>query len=248
MYSHLYSLICNKNIQKIVDHAISCHQNKFNIHIHTSSIEIQNLLIPFFHESYDLHRFHTDWNFDQSSLPAIVISQEPPPEGWGFITLFHLDWNLLISSPHHMIIQILEFFKLDLFIDIFDAPKLQKIKLLMKQGASLKQLIDITISLAFYHGVLGDDEKGNSLLKNHLSLIQKKLNPSLPHDFFEQVIHQNIHPHQYLKAALSYYVYQHQGCSVVKASQILSISRGTLQDHLKLASQYSIFKSLEAVA
>jgi len=258
--SPLIRSIVHKNmclsLRQILDHV----RYGLPLYVHPYSKEIQDIFVPLVKnkvQELKILAFVIDSGWDQLNQffkskhhqPVCIIGAEltDPPAGWGFIPLPGLSLDTLVGSCALAIHKILECYGLDHFTDIFDREKTTALrKILLNTG--LKVFIDAVLQVTYFGGILGDEDKAQDALIRFRQLTpdghQHPYAQHVPVDFFARVLQNSPRPHTFLKAALSYYVVKTQGHSLNKASQILSISRTTLQDHMRLAEHYGINKSL----
>lgn len=177
--------------------------------------------------------------------PIVLPLAKLPPPGSGF-----LRWELpripaLLPAMPIAVGRILEFAGLATYMDVFDAQKISRIKVLALNQA-LGVLVDTVVHVAYLAGLKGNAQEAERFLN-------ETVESSGPADIkpprrgaviqiMELVLQNCDDPHSYLKSALSHYVVRVQGKSIALASKRLDISRTTLQQHLRLADKYGVNK------
>ncbi|MBX9704190.1 MAG: hypothetical protein K2X39_08565 [Silvanigrellaceae bacterium] len=142
-----------------------------------------------------------------------------------------------------------EYFKLDIYLDVFDSLKLLRLKQVARlQG--IGALIDAVVQTAYLAGYQGNNDKAQSYLDK--ALLHQDLNKNLGFPlekcaeiFLSHVLSMGNSAHTFLKSCLSYYAVSKKGHNMSHASRLLSISRTTLNEHLRIANQLGVCEFLE---
>jgi hypothetical protein len=184
-------------------------------------------------------------DMEDGFIPTILMSNETLACGMGFVKYELPTPDELLHSVPTAIEEILEHFGLNLYIEIFDSQKLRVLKQIAKR-LGIRKLIDCVVQTAYLAGFQGNQKDSQKYLE--ATLIQEDSHDttyripleSCAKKFLSHVILQGEHAHAFLKSCLSYYIITDQGHTMSRASQILSISRTTLQEHLRLASELGV--------
>lgn len=260
----LISTLIRKKLYEEIDQIISITRQGFDVHAKTDFIEIQNLLIELLEHELKANLLDvnliidpTYLNLDRIKLsegvlikPTIFIHSESLMNGFGFVRYKILSPDHLLSSTASAIENILDYFGLSIFIDAFDSDLLSRLKQIAKT-LGLGILIDAVVQSAYLGGFHGDKIRTLQYLDSiQLSSDEVYSKNSLPVEkcaeaFFSYVMLQGEDAHSFLKSCLSYYAVKLQGFSTTRASQVLQISRTTLQEHLKIADQLGVSSFFE---
>lgn len=187
------------------------------------------------------------------NCPFVLLTSEDPPVGTGFVVYCLPDLPNLMPPTVHVVAQVLNFFQMETYLDVFDAPKMTYLKAIASE-LGIAALIDTVVQTAYIAGFLGDDEKAVEYL-SQVDLRADRHSGQFGEDpivasagrLFRHALKQGHQPHCFLKAALSYYVVSNQGHSMTQASRVLNISRTTLQEHLRLAEKLGVPTLLQRV-
>lgn len=153
------------------------------------------------------------------------------------------DINEFVQPIQRCISQILAHFKAEHFVDVFDASVVASLKsILQKDGVfhMLRAVVHI-IKLSQEGKPL---EPAQQFEKNFRKSVlanqpERKKDYSSLLEFFDN-LSRSAEPHTYIKAYLSYYIYIKSNKNISHASRILKISRTTLHDHLRIATELAI--------
>jgi hypothetical protein len=262
--SKLISILIRKKLYEEIGHIISITRQGFDVHVKTDFIEIQELLIDLLENEINSNLIDINLVRDPKILnsdkvsnsnitslkPTIFIHSECLSSGYGFVKYKVPSPDSLLSSTSSAIENILDYFGLSIFLDAFDSDLLSKLKQIAKT-LGLAILIDAVVQTAYYGGFHGDKNRSlqylDSIQLNNDEIYSKISVPieKCAETFFSYVMLQGEDAHTFLKSSLSYYAVKLQGFSMTRASQVLQISRTTLQEHLKLADQLGVSNFFE---
>ena len=260
-------LICSiikKKLYEDVDKILSISRQGFDVFAQVDFKEVNNVLIDLLEQelkinSREFRIIYSDEKLnhkvneneeEEDFMPTVVVGDCKPKTGYGFVHFVVRTPDQLIGNVASAVEMILEYFKLDFYIDAFDAKKLSRLKQIARvQG--LPALIDAVVQTAYYGGFRGDNDSAQTYLDKAEFLTNSTLEEkdvSLEQCAKKFLAHATSHgedAHSFIKSCLSYYVVSKQGHTMTRASQILSISRTTLQEHLKIATQLGVSSFLE---
>jgi hypothetical protein len=187
---------------------------------------------------------------DDHFIPTISLGENKLDSGFGFVHHLVRSPDQLMSSVASAVEIILNHFNLELYVDVFDARKLTRLKQIARvQG--VKALIDSVVQTAYYAGYKGDSDSAQAYLDRAEFLTDVgQLDEEIPLEncakkFLSHAMTHGENAHSFIKSCLSYYVVSKQGHTMTRASQLLSISRTTLNEHLKIASRLGVHSFLE---
>ncbi len=265
-HAKLISLLIRKKLYEEIEQIISICKQGFDIHVKTDFPEVEKLLIDFLelelkasackfrlvleskYLTTDIDEIDSNLNF--AIKPIVFVNSESLKSGSGFVKFYVRSPDHLLGSTSSAIENILEYFGLSIFIDVFDASKLTRLKLIAK-ALGLGALIDAVIQTSYLAGFHGDSEKAQQYLDNtQLGCAENNSTYEVSIEkcaekFFSYVVIRGEDAHSFLKSSLSYYAVRLQGFSITRASQVLQISRTTLQEHLKIADQLGVSNFFE---
>lgn len=260
--SKLVNELIQKKLYKEIESILSIVRQGFDVQVITSFKEVDDILCELLEQeralnsrAFNLIQNSKDiYSKDSSNgegiddrifLPIVFVNAEKIKRGYGFVQYRLPNLDVLVGSVTKSISTILNNFGLDIYLDIFDAH----IVSLLKNIASihgLHTLIDMVVQTAYFAGYLGKTEKAILYLEQ-MRLGQEILNEETDLSlevcakrFLSYVLSKGDEAHFFLKSCLVYYVIRIQGFSVTRASQVMSVSRTTLQDHLKLSEQLGV--------
>lgn len=179
--------------------------------------------------------------------PLLYVSLELPPPGSGFIAFNLTSVESLLPSISATVSRILEHAGLAMYLDVFDARKMSRIKSI-SSAHGLGALIDVVVQTAYLGGFSANEQAVEQYLDSYSGKHDKGPQTGGRMSFtalINDLLKSTQSPHCYLKAALSYYVVRSQGNSMTRASRILNISRTTLQQHLLLAEKFRVYELFE---
>jgi hypothetical protein len=194
-------------------------------------------------ESCDLsHRHRHDLNY--AFIPTVLIGNHTIAHGTGFVRYHIQSPAKLLSNIATAIQEILIHFKLERYLDAFDA----KIFLKLKEIAKLKGLfclIDSVVQTAYLAGFLGNQKAAYNYLDTFNFSENINTNIDIPIElcakrFLSYCITRGDSSFDFLKSCLSFYLVGNQGLTTAHASQILNISRTTLVEYLKTAEKLGV--------
>ncbi len=257
--------LIKKRIYDDINQIINIANNGFDVHVKVEFKEIEQVLSELIQEEQKKQMLNFNLISDPKLLdekfeeffhepkviqPTVFIHPETIRYGMGFIVYKIQSAESLLSSPANAIEKILEHFGLGLFIDVFDADIFSKLKQIAKM-MGINHLIDAVVQTAYLGGFKGNYGKALEYL-DHILInsdeIYSKDSVSLEkcaENFFAYIILQGHDAHSFVKSALSFYTVKRKGFSMSKASQMLQISRTTLQEHLKLAEKLGVSNFFE---
>lgn len=257
--------LIKKRIYEDINQIINITNNGFDVHVKVEFKEIEQVVIELLHieQKKQLLNFNLisdpkllDEKFDelfneQKVLqPTIFVHPDTLRYGLGFIVYNIQSADNLLSSSAYAIEKILDHFGLSLFIDVFEAEIFSKLKQIAKI-MGINHLVDAVVQTAYLGGFKGNYAKAVEYLDHMLincDELYSKDSVSLEkcaENFFAYIILQGQDAHGFVKSALSFYTVKRKGFSMSKASQMLQISRTTLQEHLKLAEKLGVSNFFE---
>jgi hypothetical protein len=254
--------IIKKKLYEEIDEILAISRQGFDVFAQVDFVEVGDLLVDLMEQELKVNPrefriynlFKPDNQYQEQTeddfLPTIVIGDSKPHSGYGFVHYHVKSPDLLIGNVAGAVEMILDYFKQDFYIDAFDSKKLSRLKQIARvQG--LPALIDAVISTAYYGGYKGDSHSAQNYLdKGEFQNRPMDAGIELPVEecakrFLAYVMGQGKDAHSFIKTCLSYYVVSRQGHTMTRASQILNISRTTLQEHLKIANQLGVCTFLD---
>lgn len=184
-------------------------------------------------------------------LQTLYVGDEPLPPGYGFVDHPLGPLDVLISSPARMVMTILREYGLEAYIEVFDAPKMKRLKRILRV-CGFGALIDAVVKTAFLCGFQGTQGEVEKYLEECLGQTQNRADSACSvslefcaRRFLDHVMSYGEDAHSFLKSTLSYYAITARGDSATRASQILSVSRTTMMEHLRLAEALGVPKFFE---
>ncbi|APJ02448.1 hypothetical protein [Silvanigrella aquatica] len=257
----LISILIKKKLYEEIEQIISIIKQGFDVHVRTEFQEVEKLLIELLEIELSVsgleYRLISDpqfleIDFDQlafsneySIQPTVFVNAKSLESGSGFVKFMVRSPDHLLCSTSSAIEKILKHFGILIYLDVFDSNKLSRLRQIAK-FMGLRVLVDAVIQTAYLGGFLGDSEKAGYYLENLQTQnddFHSKNEISIERcaeKFFSYVLIRSEEAHTFLKSSLSYYAVRHQGFTMTRASQVLQISRTTLQEHLKLADQLGV--------
>lgn len=269
----LIASIIKKKLYEEVDQILAISRQGFDVFAQVEFPEVKSLLIQLLEQEVKLNsRVFRIIDYNESSfiekretlfddtkvleeedeqfIPTVLVGEHKFDAGYGLVHYFVKSPDQLIGNVATAIETILNHFGLDLYIDVFDAKKLSRLKQIARiQG--MCSLIDAVVQTAYYGGYKGDSASAQSYLDRAEFLTDAvKTEEEIPLEncarkFLSHVVTHGEDAHSFLKSCLSYFVVSKQGHTMTRASQILSISRTTLQEHLKIANQLGVSSFLD---
>lgn len=270
---NLILTIIKKNIELEVDQILSIAMQGFDVQVEISFVELKDILRDAFQER--LNQFPNSFrllngiqgltqeslncilmgdeepNFQQKKVPTILLDESRRTFGYGFIAYRVRSPDHLLGSVNRAISHILNYFGLELYMDVFDGAKLTRLKQIAKV-CGLRHLIDAVVQTAYLAGFKGNAEEAQLYLDrlpfsfyedlmggtgDSIEMCAKK--------FLAHVVSHGEHAYSFLKSCLSYYIINSQGHTMSRASEILNVSRTTLLEHLKSASKLGVSNFFE---
>ena len=263
----LIANIIRKKLYEEVEQILLISKQGFDVYAQVEFPEIKFVLIELLEQELNINprafkiaKHIEDLEFDNSAnndddtifIPTVLVADLPSSIGLGLVQYKIKQPDHLIGNVAQAIEQILDYFSLTFYLDVFDAKKLSRLKQIAKfQG--IRALIDAVVQTAYLGGFMGDSEKAQIYLdktKFTIEDIEGTHNVSIEKSarlFLSHVITYGENSHAFLKSALSYFVICKQGHTTTRASQILSISRTTLQEHLKIAENLGVSEFFDGV-
>ena len=257
--------LVKKRVEEEVNHILNIIKSGFDVHVKVESRDIQEIIqerleseqnnqFLCFHIVTDPlqldEKYETIISKQSTIIPTVLIHPDTIKYGLGFIIYKVSSPELLISSPASAIEKILEHFALDIYIDVFDSEIFRKLKLIAKH-LGLNCFIDAVVQTAYLGGFKGSYSSATEYL-DHILINYDELYSSsdislekCAENLFAYTLMQGLDAHGFLKAALSFYTVRKKGFTMTKASQLLQISRTTLQEHLKLAEKLGVSNFFE---
>lgn len=262
---NLIKELISKRIYEDINQIIHITKNGFDVQVKVEFKEIEDVITEtlYLEQKNQLSDFNLitdpkllDEKYDmlfseQKSLkPTIFIHSETLRYGMGFIVYKISSPDLLLTSPGNAIEKILSHFGLSIFIDVFEAELFAKLKQISKI-LGINHLIDAVVQTAYLGGFKGNYGKAVKYL-DHVLLDSDEIYSSqlvslekCAESLFSYLMQQSTDAHGFIKSALSYYAVRRKGFTMSRASQILQISRTTLQEHLKLAEKLGVSNFFE---
>ncbi|WP_186646374.1 hypothetical protein [Fluviispira vulneris] len=258
--SKLISALISKKLNKKIDEILSILRQGFDVQIKTGYPEVEYIVLELLEQqlkinsrefllltdSKKLYALNEMSNVEDSSfMPIVFVGSTQIKKGYGFIIIELPSPDLLLSSIPSAITTILNFFNLNIYIDIFDSNKLLSLKkITIVHGLNL--LIDSVVQTAYLGGFRGDSEEAQRFLDQTQSEVLEDLEKKevslekCAEKFFSYVLLRGEDAHSFLKSSFIYYSITLQGLSMTRASQIFSVSRTTLLGHLKTAEKLGV--------
>ena len=265
--SKLIASIIKKKLYEDVDQILSISRQGFDVFAQVDFPEVQSLLIHLLEQEQKINSREfrivenkLDFQINTSNcadeeehfMPTVHVGEQKLDSGYGFVFYHVRSPDQLLGNVAAAVEMILEHFNLEFYIDVFDSKKLSRLKQIARvQG--IRSLIDAVVQTAYYGGYKGDSECAQSYLDRAEFLTDAdKMEEEIPLEncakkFLSHVVTHGEDAHSFIKSCLSYFVVTKQGHTMTRASQILSISRTTLLEHLKIASQLGVSSFLEGV-
>nr|BFD30584.1 hypothetical protein GTC16762_02020 [Pigmentibacter ruber] len=257
--------LVKKRIEEDVIHILEIIKSGFDVHIKVESQDIQEIVLEFLEleqknqflcfniitnpQELD-EKYVTVISKQSTIIPTVLIHPDTIKYGLGFIIYKVSSPELLISSPASAIEKILEHFGLDIYLDVFDSEIFRKLKLVAKH-LGLNFFIDAVVQTAYLGGFKGSYPSATEYLDHILINFDEIYSNShislekCAENLFSYTLLQSHDAHGFIKAALSFYTVKKKGFTITKASQLLQISRTTLQEHLKLAEKLGVSNFFE---
>ena len=260
----LIASIVKKKLYEEVDQILAISRQGFDVFAQVEFPEVKSLLVQLLEEELKINsrefRLYAcpedqrieDVLFDEDEhfMPTVMVGEHKIDSGYGFVHYQVRSPDQLLGNVAAAIEMILDHFNLEFYIDVFDAKKLSRLKQIARvQG--VRSLIDAVVQTAYYGGYKGDSDCAQSFLDraeflNDASRLEEEIPlENCAKKFLSHVLTYGEDAHSFVKSCLSYFVVSKQGHTMTRASQILSISRTTLQEHLKIASQLGVSSFLE---
>ncbi|MES2613851.1 MAG: hypothetical protein V4591_00380 [Bdellovibrionota bacterium] len=257
--SKLIASIIKIKLYDEVDQILSISRQGFDVFAQVDFPEVKTLLIHLLEQELkinsrefriieckkELHSHENSAFEEENFMPTVLVGEQKLDSGYGFVHYHVRSPDQLLGGVAAAVEKILKHFNLEFYIDVFDAKKLSRLKQIAKlQG--LKSLIDAVVQTAYYGGYKGDNNRAQSYLdKSEFLTDGTKMEDEIPLEncakkFLAHAMTHGEDAHSFIKSCLSYFVISKQGHTMTRASQILSVSRTTLQEHLKIASQLGV--------
>ncbi|BBH51637.1 hypothetical protein [Fluviispira sanaruensis] len=258
--SKLISALISKKLNKKIDEILSILRQGFDVQIKTGYLEVENKVLELleqqlkinsrefllFTDSEKLYAMNEKSEVEDSSfMPIIFVGNSQIRKGYGFIAIELPSPDLLLTSIPSAISTILNYFNLNIYLDIFDSNKLLSLKkITIIHGLNL--LIDSVVQTAYLGGFRGESEDAQRFLDQTQSEVIEDLDKKevplekCAEKFFSYVLLRGEDAHSFLKSSFIYYSITLQGLSMTRASQIFSVSRTTLLGHLKTAEKLGV--------
>ncbi|KAB8030886.1 helix-turn-helix domain-containing protein [Fluviispira multicolorata] len=258
--SKLVSSLISKKLNIEIDQFLSISRQGFDIQIRVEYPEVEKILLEILEVQLKINsrayrliiepeqiysEYELPENEDLNFMPIIYVGRAAIKKGYGFITLNLPPPDQLISSIPSTITAVLNYFSLEIYLDVFDSEKLLSLKQIARTHG-LNVLVDSVIQTAYLGGFKGESEEAQRHLnKTHFESSNESVGKEISLEkcaerFFSYVLLRGEDAHCFLKSSFSYYSIYLQGLSMSRASQILSISRTTLQAHLKTAEELGV--------
>jgi len=262
--TNLVSKLIKKKLSKEVDQVFEISKQGFDVHVKTPFKEIENILIEVFKaesnlsnkpfrlilDANSLKNEIENQNTDHDIFPIIYVNSNELQKGFGFVQVNFSSPDSLLSSVSLAIEEILRYFNLNIFLDVFDSDVLSLLKMIAR-SYGISVLIDAVVQTAFIAGFQGDSNKAMGYLKmmqiknDEIYSINNLSTEKCAERFFSYVVLKGEDAHTFLKSSLSYYAVRLQGFSMTRASQVLQVSRTTLLEHLKQAERLGVSQFFE---
>ena len=262
--TNLVSKLIKKKLSKEVDQVFEISKQGFDVHVKTPFKEIENILIEVFKaesnlsnkpfrlilDANSLKNEIENQNTDHDIFTIIYVNSNELQKGFGFVQVNFSSPDSLLSSVSLAIEEILRYFNLNIFLDVFDSDVLSLLKMIAR-SYGISVLIDAVVQTAFIAGFQGDSNKAMGYLKmmqiknDEIYSINNLSTEKCAERFFSYVVLKGEDAHTFLKSSLSYYAVRLQGFSMTRASQVLQVSRTTLLEHLKQAERLGVSQFFE---
>lgn len=179
-------------------------------------------------------------------VSAILVSNDVLPCGTGFVPYVLPSPEILVPSLSVAVSKILNYYGQSAYVEAFDGAIISELRSLLRTEGLLG-VIDGVVLAAFHGGYHGRSKKAVDAVglvaraskKSSLAQMSGELS-LLIEKMLSLMLVKQCHPHTFLKATLSFFVVCQQGKSIAEASRFLSVSRTTLQGHLRLAKKLGI--------
>jgi hypothetical protein len=256
----LVEIIIQKKLYADVEQILTISNQGFDVYVKTEFQEIQDLLLKLLNQElqvnprgfriissieelkWDHHVSKTD---DIAFIPTILIGTQRLEHGYGFVCYEAQTTDQLIGNVAACVQHILKYFCLEFYLDVFEGSYLSRLKQIARVHG-LKLLIDAVVQTAYLGGFKGNG-KGAEEYLDHLLLStepqiksQELSTENCAKVFLSHAIAHGENAHSFLKSCLGYHIVNNQGYNMSRASQVLNISRTTLQEHLKIAEELKV--------
>lgn len=258
--TELAKIIIQKKLQEDVEQITSIVKQGFDVYAHSDFTEIRFLLSKSLEQRLqkNFHQFHIFLNRDEfnqrkfnkksnemQSEPLIWIGEESPDHGYGFVHYKLQSPDQLIGNVAVAVQQILKYFCLQIYLETFEASVLTKLKNVARVHG-LRSLIDAVVQTAYLAGFKGQAQEA----QEHLDLVLVSTQHQNEHRsfstencakvFLSHAVAHGENAYSFLKSCLGYHIINHHGYNMSRASQVLNVSRTTLQEHLKMAQELQV--------
>lgn len=264
--TELIEMLIKKELYTDIEELISITKQGFDVYIQSDSSEIYRAMTNLLHQelfvnprafrlvSTYLQHPSTERSLERAPkeiddtdfIPTLFLGHSDLlKNGFGFVRYQMRSVDQLIGNIAACIEQILNYFNLGFYIDSFEGVHLTRLKQIAKVHG-LKQLIDSVVQTAFLAGFKGSSENALQYLDQIIASTdsfpyEKNFSPeNCAKIFLSHVVSRGENAHSFLKSCLGYHIVNHKGYSIVRASQVLHVSRTTLQEHLRLAEELNI--------
>ena len=186
----------------------------------------------------------------ESTARVIVVDGEPRIPTFRTILRCPPD-DRLVASPARAILTVLEHLRAQHLIEAFDGPVVSALRVTLRSrglAAFVEEILALVhrFSQGDVAGVTASGPGSSEAYWPMASATDKVCDQSQPLAAFLERVRQCPDPHAYTKALLSCFSYLKSNKNATRASKELNISRTTLHEHLRLASEFRIATELES--
>ncbi len=176
----------------------------------------------------------------------VVFGTEEPPGGFALIKYELSGVSTQLTAVARMTSDLLKYLNMEIYLDAFDSKVLNRLKVLLNQKG-FTVFMDAVVKIAYYGGFCADSPKISDYLDELEREQSKKIKIPIPinlcaQKFLSHVVVNVKDPHNFVKAALTYYMTFQNGVSVSRASRLLGVSRTTITEHLRRAEELGIIR------
>jgi len=245
--------LVSRQLTDEVENILCVVKQGFDLQVLTEFPEVSNALIELLNlelEGYpelfslltDLSQIKkiNDPNVNSQFRPIVLINNKKLENGCGFVRYNLKSPDKLIKNPGSAVKLILDEFGLSNYIDTFNGKIFTKLKEISRIYG-VHTLIDAVIQTAYLAGMQGDESAAEYYL-NQIHLDNHCDHNNSDHSintcakrFLSHCVAYGDNSMAFLKSSLCFYVAENQKRTMTQTSQILNISRTTLNEHLKKA-------------
>lgn len=174
--------------------------------------------------------------------PIILLASDTASSGAGLVDHPLPTLTELLPSTPHAVRIVLEHHGLGIFNEAFGPERLAFLKPLLTNN--LSAFIDAVVQTAYLEGARGESARADAFLRTlrpgNVSDQEEELDVAMLARCLQWMVGREGSPILLAKALLSYFVVRVKGAPTTQASDLLHISRTTLQQHLALAEKMGV--------